>query len=342
MRVLARPADSGACGLYRITEPARVLAGQGHDVELFDRFISSDDEPDVVVLQRPLRRHTAEEFIPALHRNGVAVVVELDDDLTALQPGTFGWRATYGVEGMGAQWLRSACRQADLVTCTTDALARRFGGHGRVAVLPNYVPARFLDIPDQEEVRAAKQTSRFSAGWAGFTSTHPGDLNVCGNGVADAIGSGPYRWRSIGDALTHQVLRIPSRHADITGPVPIADYPTTVSAQLGVGIVPLRDTAFNRAKSGLKLLEYAALGVAPVVSPTPDNQRLLATLAGHVATRPREWKRGILRAFTDHDDIVAHNRAMVRRHHTIETNAWRWAEAWATARSNFLHRKAAA
>lgn len=333
MRVLARPADSGACGLYRITEPVAALQAQGHDAALFERFVSSDDAPDVIVLQRPLRRHTAEEFIPAAHASGIAVVVELDDDLTAVQPGTFGYRATYAAPDQGPKWLRSACRQADLVTVTTPALARRFAGHGRVAVIPNYIPARML--------AAGRVTDGGIVGWAGFTATHPGDLNVAGGGIADAVASGPYRWHSIGDPLCPKILRINRQKCLFTGPVPIADYPAAV-AGLDVGVVPLRDCAFNAAKSALKLLEYAALGVAPVVSPTPDNTRVLGMLAGYTARRPREWKRGILRAFTEQADIVAHNRDAVRRHLTVETNAWRWAEAWATARRNYLHRKAAA
>ena len=45
-------------------------------------------------------------------------------------------------------------------------------------------------------------------------------------------------------------------------------------AQLDTGIVPLQRSRFNEAKSNLKGLEYAALGVPFVASPTAEYERL--------------------------------------------------------------------
>ena len=51
---------------------------------------------------------------------------------------------------------------ADLVTCSTDAL-RRYATHGRVAVLRNCVPERYLSI-------TAKRTGQ-TVGWGGAAAS---------------------------------------------------------------------------------------------------------------------------------------------------------------------------
>ena len=98
MKVVVHPADDGGCGRYRMFWPAEALAAQGHDVTVRygddgkyrcvwqpsvfgDRIvgIDGDVEADVVVLQRPIRRHTY-DLMRALQARGVTVVAEIDDD----------------------------------------------------------------------------------------------------------------------------------------------------------------------------------------------------------------------------------------------------------------------
>lgn len=67
--------------------------------------------------------------------------------MTTSAPSPFDIRAepTTNREQNG-KWLGVAWERADLVTCSTPALAERYGKHGRVAILPNYVPASYLEI----------------------------------------------------------------------------------------------------------------------------------------------------------------------------------------------------
>ena len=67
----------------------------------------------------------------------------------------------------------------------------------------------------------------------------------------------------------------------------IYDYPKEMS-KLGfdIGVAPLRDNQFNRAKSNLRFLEYSALGIPTVASPVePFNHDFL----GLNATEVEEW-----------------------------------------------------
>lgn len=94
--------------------------------------------------------------------------------------------------------------------------------------------------------------------------------------------------------------------------------------------VPLDDIAFNRAKSALKLMEFSALGVPCVASPTPDNVRMHAEGCGLLAEKPKHWTAQIRRLLTDDTyraEIGACSREAMRRW-TIEGNADRWWNAW--------------
>ena len=332
MRVRARPADDTACGQYRVYMPVAALQAAGEDVGLFNRYLTNRDEelPDVVVVQRPLLRHTVEEVIPKAQAAGIAVVVEIDDDFTALHHRNMAF-ARMHPQSTGPdfnwQWIGRACAAADLVTCTTPALAARYAGHGRVAVIPNYVPAAYLDVPHAGDGH--------TVGWAGNLAVHPEDLDQVGFGVADAIMEHPKaRFMALGDELTLPRLRIPPKRGEYVPWVNFGDYAATI-ARFDIGLVPLQNNQFNQAKSCLKMLEYAATGVVPVVSPTADNVRLnRETGIGRVCRRPKDWRAAVRRYLEDPQelaDAAVFNKTVVADRLTIEGNAWRWMEAWESA-----------
>jgi len=319
-----------------------VLQAAGHDVivaESFDALFFNGQmirplvEADVVVLQRPLAR-TVVESIPMLHRHGVAVVVEIDDAFHALPRGHGARKATAVAADPDHNrlWLRRACDLADLVQVTTPALAEMYGSHGRVAVLPNLVPASYLEVPTH-----APRTEAPTVGWTGSVVTHVGDLDELGGVIPQVLEETGARFVSWGVGLTEQTLGVTGRvrpWADLRGA-----YPRQV-ADLDVGLVPLADNAFNAAKSWLKGMEYAALGVPFVASPRAEYLRLVEeVLPGSpwggvmMAHDPAGWRDGLTWMLTRPDaraEIAATNRAAVADH-TYENHADRWWNAWRTA-----------
>lgn len=344
-----------------------VQRGDRSEDEIID--IEQDELPDVAVFQRP-QKSVSLDLIRALQKRGVAVVVEVDDDFTCIDwmnaaycqvhprwfrrgeleklkdkgvpfrvkqerqmpNGMYYW--TEDVRScFDASNIVEACRIADLVTVSTPALAKRYGGHGRVRVLPNYIPKRYLTLRHQSEY--------LRLGWPGSTQTHGGDLEVAGTAVRDVVDQTGITFIAMGGGATRKQLDVPGMFLPW---VPTEyGYASMVSA-LNVGIAPLVDNAFNRAKSWLKGLEYAALGVAYVASPLPEYQRLNNMGAGALAARPREWTRELRRLITDASyraEQVQRNEA-VAREMTIEAHAWRWLEAWEDARVNRIMAKVAA
>jgi len=68
---------------------------------------------------------------------------------------------------------------------------------------------------------------------------------------------------------------------------------------MDVGIVPLRVTPFNQAKSYIKGLEYAAAGVPFVAQKIDAYDDLYSQGIGRIAKRPYEWVKQ-LKALTDY------------------------------------------
>ncbi len=347
VKIAVYPADLGGCGMYRITWPAEALKAQGADIDIVlptespDRQVNAwwwtNDEgestlvdvkapdADVIVIQRPLS-DTLAKAIPMLQAKGVRVVVEIDDDFEAISPRNISWRDVHPGRNPRRNWvhLRNACAIADLVVVSTPALAKRYGGHGRVAVVPNFIPARYLaHWPDPHE--------GVIVGWSGSLDTHPDDLQVTGGGVARAVRSTGATFAVVGTGKGVQKALGLGAPPLACGWRPIAQYPEAV-AQLDVGIVPLELSRFNEAKSWLKGLEMAALGVPFVASPTAPYRELAEFGVGALAERPKHWEYHV-RALVQCADLRAERAGAgreVARRLTIEGNCGRFYEAWSS------------
>jgi hypothetical protein len=357
MRVFVYPADQFACGHYRMVWPA--LAVQHLDPSLEVTVVPAGDpsgltvysdrhdrvadvghpECDVIVLQRPTFPQVA-AAVPFLRRRGIAVVVDIDDDLSAINPANPAYAAMHPnkaalvdprvVDRMRRRgfeprpnrhsWrsVDEACAAATMTTVSTPALLSRYG-RGNGVVLHNYVPRAALDIGRVDSA---------CVGWAGSTHSHPGDLRVLGPSIArlgvpfSVVGNGAGADRELG--LTSPVPD--------TGQVEFADWPAAV-AMIGVGVAPLAETRFNEAKSWLKPLEYSAVGVPWVASPRAEYRALAGLGAGLLAEKPREWERALRRLTSDAAYRAEQSEAVraVARTLTIEEHAWRWVEAWQLA-----------
>jgi glycosyltransferase involved in cell wall biosynthesis len=327
--------------MYRMVYPATVAVDAGDVAAKLSALryergqIVGAIAADVAVFQRPAHPGHL-EAIREYQRRGTAVVVDLDDDLAV----TSGQHPAFGHlhASQKANWhnIKRACQVADLVTVTTPSLADHYG-RGRAVVIPNFVPRELLDVTADRDGR--------TVGWAGVTVTHVGDLTATRGGVAQAIADAGARFLLVGteasEAQRQLALPEPPAH---TGYVDFAAYPSHV-ARFDVGIVPLLDSRFNRGKSALKGLEYAALGVPFVASPMPDYQRINTAGIGLLARdRDRDWRRQVRQLLADESlraDVAARARQAVADDHLVENNAWRWSEAWQEARERRNGRKAA-
>lgn len=344
MKVYTYPADTEGCGLHRLIWASKELIRQGHNVKMvlpqnragsLQGAISHDGElvdvtvppdADVIVLQRITHKHLV-SATGILRARGIAVVVDMDDDLATINPKNPAFRSLHPVYGKHPdhswQHAQRACEAATLVTTSTPALQKRYAPHGRGFVLYNCIPKWYLGVEHQDsEV----------IGWAGSLHSHPDDLKVTGSAIMQVTSeSAPFHMIGPGDGIRDE-LRLPYEPV-ATGPLdPLKGWPNGV-ASLGIGVAPLADTTFNQSKSWLKPLEFAALGVPCVMSPSTEYRRINELGVGILARKPRQWAttlRSLQSSAALRAEVAARGREAATKW-TVEDNAYRWWDAWTEA-----------
>lgn len=351
-RVTAYAADASGCGYYRVIWPSEALQRQGHDVKAVqprdrkmelrvsrdtDQVIGLDSDPsqemDVLVLQRVTHPWVA-QAVRYYRSYGVAVVVDMDDDLNAIHPSNPAFAMMHPKsaadprrgERRAHSWkyLAQACRDATLVTVSTPALLPVYAPQGHGRVVPNYLPPAYTRLLHQDSDLI---------GWPASLHSHPDDPSVTGGALARLVADGARFTVGGNPAGCGRAFGLPgSRDPEGMGEVGILDWGATV-ARLGIGISPLADTRFNRSKSWLKPLEMSAAGVPWVGSPREEYRRIHALGAGVLADTPRRWYRELerlRRSETARSELSAAGREAVREL-TVERQAWRWAEVYEEA-----------
>lgn len=230
---------------------------------------------------------------------GGRLIHDVDDDLLDV-----GGLSRRNIEPAAAADIAARVRlvadAADAVTVSTPALAARFAGVAReVVLLPNRLDAGLWHL-DEERAPPASPVVRI--GYIG-TPTHDEDIALVTETMRDLEARH-------GAALRIEVVGAFQRIEPPFGrrvPLPQRnDYPHFAAWLLrivdwDIGIIPLADNAFNRAKSNLKFLEYAALGLAIVCSAgetyadiAVDGENALV-----VPNTPAAWHAAIERLIAD-------------------------------------------
>lgn len=347
MKVYVFPADQQGCGKYRLIWPSEALQALGHDVvivspdardSMLQGVMDGDTmvdvhfpaDADVMVFQRVTHRHI-KQALALIRQRGVAVVVDMDDDLSCIDPRNPAYTMLHPKNTKGNlgdhSWANAqdACLNASMVTVSTPALLKRYAPRGNGQVYNNYVPARMLGIPHHDSNLV---------GWGGSVHSHPGDLQDMGSSVNRLAQEG-VEFGVIGNGEgVREAWGLPeARPLHVAGVVPIDQWGHALTG-LGIGVAPLADTKFNAAKSWLKMAEMASVGVPCVASDRADYRRLHDTYGvGIIVNKPNEWYRQLKELAGSKDlreDLSGRGRVAMMGL-TIEENAWRLWEIWSDA-----------
>lgn len=349
LKVAVAMGDASGVAAYRLRWPSEAVAEKtGWDVRAYrPEEISVAEQPgkylvkgldleglDLFVMSRPPSpKHL--RIIAQLQRIGVSVVVDMDDDLTRVHPDSSSW---VNWNGKRTHWRNAvaACESADLVTCSTKAIERRFARHGRYAILNNRMPDA-LTLPEVQP-----EDGPFTVLWSGSARGHAGDLEATGAALRQID---DVRVRVVGPE-DHVAERLGLREDQVTGTgwVPFDKWHQVVveeSQKADVGIVPLGLTRFNQAKSWLKGMEFLNVGLPVIASPTAEYVRLAKeTPAGvRIAKTPAEWEAAVkdaqARSALDTRQTVRKEVQDLfeasRRHLVMSEGVDGWIDAWTRA-----------
>jgi glycosyltransferase involved in cell wall biosynthesis len=342
-----------ACVYYRTYLPSKGLADEGYDVIATSKNETvlwqdrpmvtrtgkmvmeprvmgwQDPECDVAVFQRPLHRDVA-DLIVWCRKNGIRTVIDMDDDYSRIDPRNKAYEYAQPATSpkRNTNHLQRAIAAADVLTVTTEALADRYGRH-KARVIPNFIPRSWTLQP---HVPAFEPR----VGWSGTVQTHPGDLDDTAGGVGRALLATGAPFHLIGAEEDRPAVQDALKLSSLTpftasGWVPLLHYPDKMS-EIDVGIVPLAPSAFNQAKSWLKGLEFSALGIPFIASPTEPYRRLnRESKLGRIAKSRASWQQNIIElveneAMRENEGETA--REIVRDRHLVENNLDLWLNAW--------------
>jgi glycosyltransferase involved in cell wall biosynthesis len=310
------------CGHYRIAIPMFGLSQLGHTAATgLGTDLPLVPGMQVVVGQRIVQPERAQLWhaLAAVRGRDYAMVFEIDDDLWNLDPANPHAPRYNNAEARAL--LSAAVSAADAVTTTTEALADVLARHHpSVQVLPNCVDASLMahDRPRRD---------RLTIGWAGGES-HRGDFTAVANELKSFLRRNP-------DVDLHFVG---GHHGDLLGRPAARHSPGSNNLteyhhlfDFDIALAPLASNSFNRAKSDVKILEYAALGIPVVASDFgPYAESVQHGVTGFLVRHPHEWAKYLRALVADEamrEEMGTAARAWAATR-TIQANAWRWEETY--------------
>jgi GT2 family glycosyltransferase/glycosyltransferase involved in cell wall biosynthesis len=259
------------CAFIRLLQPLDHPAiGGGFDVLLADAQSVMAMKADIIVTQRyALTDIQAVDALAAHARKTSATLLyDLDDDLLHIAPS----HPEAEVLRPKAPTIRRMVAQADAVWVSTPALAGAIRPLARdVTVIPNGLDERIWTMSPPNHPPPAGPARLFCMG----TMTHDRDFALIAPALMrlkEDFGS-DVEIDLIGMTASAEPLPGINRmgvpqHAGQSYPG-FVDWLTSVQPGWHIGLSPLRESAFNRSKSAIKAMDYAALGLAVLASDMP-------------------------------------------------------------------------
>jgi O-antigen biosynthesis protein len=359
-RVLALTGDESGPTLWRVWQPYTELQRRGYGA-----WFRHKDDPEMLAPEWPYlvstrldaiviprfywRDHVASrQWIRTLHKAGLAIIYDLDDDVLTPQIGARQQATTEKDKSLDEleQDRRdriAALRLCDGVTTSNDELAGviRQYTDAPVVVVPNAIDA---DWWRRTIHGAARIEKHLTIGWAGGARFMQ-DLEP----IAEA-------WHNVAKrrADVHFVVQgflpdvlcdaVPARRLHRLPWLSLAEYPRAMR-NVDIACCSVADNHFNRCKTPIKLWEFTLAGAVSVVSPilygpcvVPQSDALMAETAA-------EWEAALLQLVDDADlrrRLWRAQRRRVATEHSLKNHVLEWPRAWTEILEHFRLSQAAA
>lgn len=300
--------DGTACGYYRIRLPFEQFKAHGYDVE-YVNVGEVPEDTDVFIGQRVGYPGFRLQWLRLWRKH--KVVWETDDDLWCLDPSNTRAVKVYTPDLLLE--LEEVVRSAHLVTVSTEPLAEAMSRlNSNVKVIPNHIDGAMFDL-----VRPRRD--RLTVGWAGGDS-HKRDWEMVAPRIRRFLDRNPdVDFHAIGqDYITENKIR--GRWSAWSKE--LFDYYRTID--FDIGIAPLIPSRFNRSKSAIKALEYAALGIPVIASDeAPYQPFVINGVTGFLVRHDHEWEAR-LRDLVNDADMREEMGAAAKQH----ARKWAIQEGW--------------
>jgi hypothetical protein len=251
---------------------------------------------DVVVFQRFMQKD-APDIIKKAQSYGQVIINDCDDWYGGLATTNAAFNSTHPKNNPdnNRNHYNKVMAASDALWVSTPYLGSRLERtNPNIYVLRNMIDLGGFDLNGWVP-KDVRDTTHPTLGWVGGTPWRSGDLESLRGVLGPVIEKhglhfvhGGHHPQAPEASVT---LGLQAGRAGITYMEPIDKYPN-LFVDIDVGLVPLTDVPFNRAKSCLKGMEYSAAGI-PFIGPNWGEYEWFGT--GVLVGRPNEWVRAIER-----------------------------------------------
>jgi len=264
------------------------------------------------------------------HKHGIPVVLDLDDYLIGL-PADHPDRK-WSPFAFELPALLHAMMCVDAITVTTPTLKNVVDQYNKnVFVLPNFLDDSVWNFTTKPF--RGKQ-SHVQIAFIG-TPSHQPDLN----GIADSLHilvekfGEKISFLFYGPNIPDALIGLPNVHRKASMTYEYAQFAMDVrSVSADIAIAPLNDSLFNRCKSPIKYMEYAAMGMPCVYSNTsPYKEVIKDGINGYLADTAQDWVEKLSRLIDNRDlrnDILMNARVDIRSNWMLQDHAYLWQDCY--------------
>ena len=328
------------CGYIRLLSPLShpvpgISWDISHGLELPDRPL------DVIILERQwkpgISLTIAEHLVRNVRKRGATLIYTLDDNLIDLNLDNSDCEFPSQEQRM---IVRFFSREADGIIVSTETLKKRLQGLNRnIRVVPNALDERLFPYREEPLPVRCKKGGPLRFGYMG-TFTHTDDLMMVLEPLRAFLReqAGNVEFELAGVTMDSRIM-------DLFEGLPVralhprdqAAYPhfikwTAKHLQWDFAIAPLEENKFNNAKSDIKHLDYAMLGIPAIYSDVGAYRASVAHRETGLLCEnsPEAWLAALRIIYTDNslrDRIRTNAFSYALQNRTLRHRATDWFQA---------------
>jgi len=208
---------------------------------------------------------------------------------------------------------------ADLVYVTSRAIkqtVKTCATQEHIAFIPPSIDTNVFN-PDSPD-RCRCNDDELVLGWVGNIEVHDKNVQILADNLT-SVSADNIKLRLLcgGEDLPVDLkkqLQDTGVTLDLIGFVPDEEVPAVINT-FDIGVVPLRETEFNRGRSSEKIREYMACGIPVIASDVGENPYLIPDNAGFLVNNSQEWQEALE---TLSDSQVRREMGQNAREHVVE------------------------
>lgn len=344
MRIFMNVAENSGVGYYRQYLPAQTIRDLGlAEVKISDfRWAEGEHAQltpetifkvanwaDIIIIGRQDRTEYYAQWGAVKEKFNVPIVLDTDDNIFHVRPSNPGYQG-YHPGSEAITWNKYAVSKiVSAMTVSTENLVEVYKKYlPHVFHLPNNLDMKWWDSCQKAEHDDLK---------IGFicSGAHSEGFQIIAKPLAEILRKYPVKfyypemyWRVMAgmpDDVKDKLVQVKWS--------PLKEWAKNLNAiGLDIGLAPLSDNFFNRAKSNLRWMEYSASHIASIVSPVKAYACVKHLETGLVAKEREDWfemMKMLIESKQLRDDLSNRAYQEVSQNYDIWKNAGRWVKTYA-------------